>query len=336
MTFGRGRRFAAAVSVVAAAAVFAASVSGQTASKAKTAPRRPMAKTAAKKRPALPPAPKGPVHEVFRSATGEAAVEMMSAALRPGEAVLFVFAGGGSVRSAEVTFLDRTVRLGSGDDAAPALGFDGIDVGRKPGRYPVAVKFTRADGATEDVAAEVTVGGRTFPESKITVPQQYVTPPAEVLERIRLEGEKVARAYRQVSPGWLGTGAFDRPHAGTIAPNFGERRVNNGQLRSTHTGVDVRAGMGDPIHASNGGRVVLADELYMSGNTVIIDHGLGVFTTYMHMSKLLVSEDQRVAKGDVVGLCGSTGRSTGPHLHWSARVYDSRVDPMSLLALPLK
>ena len=94
--------------------------------------------------------------------------------------------------------------------------------------------------------------------------------------------------------------------------------------------------MGDPVRASNAGRVVMASDLYYSGKTVIIDHGLGVFSLYCHFSKLLVKRTRMVAKGEAIGLIGSTGRSTGPHLHWGFRIFDSRIDPMSMTALPLE
>jgi murein DD-endopeptidase MepM/ murein hydrolase activator NlpD len=93
--------------------------------------------------------------------------------------------------------------------------------------------------------------------------------------------------------------------------------------------------MGQPIKASNAGLVALASDLYMGGKTVILDHGLGVFSSYGHLSELRVKRGEKVRKGQVVGLCGSTGRSTGPHLHWAFKILDARVDPDAMLRLPL-
>jgi murein DD-endopeptidase MepM/ murein hydrolase activator NlpD len=105
--------------------------------------------------------------------------------------------------------------------------------------------------------------------------------------------------------------------------------------RSTHSGVDIAAPYGSPVRASNSGRVVLAKDLYFSGKTVIIDHGLGLFTFYCHFSRLEVGRGDMVKKGTVIALAGSTGRSTGPHLHWGVKLQGRRVDPAALLGLAI-
>jgi murein DD-endopeptidase MepM/ murein hydrolase activator NlpD len=138
-----------------------------------------------------------------------------------------------------------------------------------------------------------------------------------------------------VTPEWLGDGPFALPHDAPSWRNFGQRRLNNNVLQSLHAGLDLRVPMGEPIRASNAGLVAMASDLYMGGKTVIIDHGLGVFSSYGHMSELRVKRGERVKKGRTIGLCGSTGRSTGPHLHWSFRILDARVDPEAMLRLPL-
>ncbi len=125
------------------------------------------------------------------------------------------------------------------------------------------------------------------------------------------------------------------PHDAPSWSNFGQRRLNNNVLQSLHTGLDIRVPFGEPIRASNAGTVVMASDLYYGGKTVIIDHGLGVFSSYGHMSGLLVKRGEAVRKGQTVGLCGTTGRSTGPHLHWSFKVLETRVDPEAMLRLPL-
>ena len=113
--------------------------------------------------------------------------------------------------------------------------------------------------------------------------------------------------------------------------NFGHRRVFNGQPRAPHSGADLSAATGTPVRAANRGRVVLAKNLFFSGNAVFIDHGLGVYSVYLHLSEIGVEPGAMVGRGDVVGLAGATGRVTGPHLHWGVRVLDARVDPFSLL-----
>ena len=119
----------------------------------------------------------------------------------------------------------------------------------------------------------------------------------------------------------------------TDGRNFGHRRVFNGQPRAPHSGADLRARTGTPILAANSGRVVLAKDLFYSGNAVFIDHGLGLFTTYLHLSKIDVAVGDIVEQGQQIGLAGATGRVTGPHLHWGVRLLDARVDPFSLVRL---
>jgi murein DD-endopeptidase MepM/ murein hydrolase activator NlpD len=123
------------------------------------------------------------------------------------------------------------------------------------------------------------------------------------------------------------------PIEGGSGSNFGHRRVFNGEPRAPHTGADLRATTGTPIRSTNRGRVVLAKDLFFTGNTVIVDHGLGIYTLYAHLSRIDVKTDAIVERGQVVGLAGATGRVTGPHLHWGARVQNARVDPFTLVIL---
>ena len=113
---------------------------------------------------------------------------------------------------------------------------------------------------------------------------------------------------------------------------MGSRTILNGQPRSPHSGADFNSPAGTPIKAPNAGRVVLAGDRYFTGNTVMIDHGLTMFSLFAHLSEIDVHAGDSVKAGDVVGKVGSTGRVTGPHLHWSVRLNGARVDPLSLLA----
>jgi murein DD-endopeptidase MepM/ murein hydrolase activator NlpD len=112
--------------------------------------------------------------------------------------------------------------------------------------------------------------------------------------------------------------------------------VFNGQPRAPHAGADLRANTGTPIYAANRGRVVLAKDLFYSGNAVFIDHGLGLYSTYLHLSEIKVAPGTIVERGALIGLAGATGRVTGPHLHWGVRIIDARVDPFSLLKLSIE
>ena len=130
---------------------------------------------------------------------------------------------------------------------------------------------------------------------------------------------------------WLG--AFHVPVPGPPISEFGKRSIYNGKPRSPHAGTDFQGATGTPVQAPNAGRVVLAADLYYSGNTVILDHGLGLYSYFGHLSAFSVREGDQLSTGDVVGKVGATGLVTGPHLHWSVRLVGTRVDPLSLIFL---
>lgn len=203
----------------------------------------------------------------------------------------------------------------------------------KPGTYPLEIAVSRTDRVPEAIHRDIVIEAKEFPRKKLWVKEDFAVPPKEVEERIAREAELLASVFSMITKTWLGDGDFVLPHPGRAFPNFGQRRIYNNRPRSTHTGVDIAAPLGEPIRAANAGKVVLASDLYLGGKTVVIDHGLGIFSSYGHMSKLMVKRGRTVRKGDVMGLSGSTGRSTGPHLHWGVRIHDARIDPFSLLGL---
>ena len=258
-------------------------------------------------------------------------VRMIYRSLEPGEVAIFRLEDESPGVNVTLRFLDKETSFGSG-----GVGFLGLDLTLEPGTYPLDVTLKRTDGTVERAQREIAVGAKRFRVRKLQVPQEYVKPPTpEIEERVRREAELVAWVYSHGTAEWLGRASFVPPLAVAPFPNFGERRVYNGVPLSFHTGLDFSAPAGTPVMAANAGQVAMASHLYFGGKTVILDHGQGVFTSYGHMSKLLVKRGDSVAKGTVIGLIGSTGRSTGPHLHWSVRVGDARVDPRSLLALSL-
>jgi hypothetical protein len=258
-------------------------------------------------------------------------VEMSAEALEPGQPILFVLRSGESL-GVILHFLGQRAVLKP--PAAP-MAFLAVDLDAEPGIYPLEMQVERKDGTLESFRKEFEVRARKFPSTRLRVKQEFVTPPRSEQERIRRESEMLALVFSLVSPEWLGDGAFMAPHPVKPWPNFGQRRVTNNVLNSVHAGIDLPVPYGEPIRAANRGRVVLASPLYLSGLTVVVDHGLGVFSFYCHLSKLTVRRGDMVGKGAVIGACGSSGRSTGPHLHWSMRVGDGRVDPYAMLGLPI-
>ncbi len=262
-------------------------------------------------------------------------VRLAYRALQPGEPIIVHLDPGRGIRSATVSLLGRTAELRPAPDKKSVFAFLGIDVQTKPGTHVLTVRVLKTGGQVEKIGKERLVVERTFPSTKLTLDPNYVTPPASLQARIKREAELVALAMSVVTPEWLGDGPFVLPHLAPSWSNFGQRRLNNNVLQSLHTGLDLRVPFGEPIQATNAGRVALASDLYLGGKTVIIDHGLGVFSSYGHMSELLVKRGEAVEKGQSIGRCGTTGRSTGPHLHWSVRIFSARVDPDAMLRLPL-
>jgi murein DD-endopeptidase MepM/ murein hydrolase activator NlpD len=231
-------------------------------------------------------------------------------------------------------FLGRDLTFSRGSGSAwYALG--GISLETKPGRYDIAVESVLPDGRTLRTVRPVIVHAAKYKTSRLTVPQKYVSPDPETLKRIEAEKEikNAAFAHLLDSPEWAGN--FVAPVPMEVSENFGTSRTFNGKLASVHRGTDFRAPSGTEVHASNAGVVVLARELYYEGNCVVIDHGLGFMTMYMHLSKFEVKEGDKVDKDQIIALSGGTGRVTGPHLHMSVRWSGEYLDPMKLLALKL-
>jgi murein DD-endopeptidase MepM/ murein hydrolase activator NlpD len=201
---------------------------------------------------------------------------------------------------------------------------------RATDEVPVQISITLVDGTRLSQRLSLRVTRRSFPSTRLRVASRYTAPDEAILRRVRKEREwvRAALAIRTETPLWRG--AFIRPLDGLTTSVYGQRRMFNNEVRSQHTGLDIDGDTGDPVVASNSGRVILSRDLFYSGQAVYVDHGLGFITGYYHLSKREVSEGQWVDKGDVVGLVGATGRVTGSHLHWSVFVQGISLDPLSL------
>ena len=210
----------------------------------------------------------------------------------------------------------------------------GIDLQTGAGEYPIEVSLQYADGRVATRTDLVQVQSKSFPTTELTVAPEYVQLSPENQERAARESREIGAIYSRLTPAAYWTQPFQVPIPGTTGGrNFGHRRVFNGEPRAPHSGADLTAATGTEILAVNAGRIVLAKNLFFSGNAVFVDHGLGVYSTYLHLSEMLVGPDTMVERGQVIGLAGATGRVTGPHLHWGVRILSARVDPFSLLSL---
>jgi len=213
----------------------------------------------------------------------------------------------------------------------------GIDLERAPGKYDLSISGQLAGGDALTCSATIDVRAGKFAIESLKVAPGFVELSPEDRARADKEGERVHAIFARVTPERLWTGAFRFPLTGNRSGhNFGKRRVLNGKASAPHTGLDIPAPPGTPIHASQSGRVVLAENLFFSGNTVIVDHGLGVYTFYGHMRSIRVAEGDEVKAGAILGEVGATGRATGPHLHWSLLVNGARVNPLGIVKLRLQ
>lgn len=150
-------------------------------------------------------------------------------------------------------------------------------------------------------------------------------------ERTKKEYQEAMAVYNHVSKNTLQSTSFIMPLESPITSDFGTKRVYNGSLQGYHSGTDFKADVGTPIVASSDGTVKIAKNRFYAGNSVVIDHGYGVYTGYYHLSQIQVKVNQKVKQGEVVGLSGKTGRVTGPHLHFSMRVHGVQVDPLQFI-----
>ncbi|MGC2286175.1 MAG: M23 family metallopeptidase [Candidatus Acidiferrum sp.] len=208
----------------------------------------------------------------------------------------------------------------------------GVDLEKPAGKYEFTVAAQLPGGERVSCRAAVEVKEGHFATESLTVKKQFVEPDPEQLARAEAETKRLREIFDRVTPERLWNGPFRVPLDGVFkGTNFGRRRILNGHAGSPHTGVDFPAPTGTPVHAAQSGRVVLAEALFFSGNTVIVDHGLGIYTFYCHFSKIDAKVGDMVKAGTVLGDVGATGRVTGPHLHWGLTVERARVNALDIV-----
>lgn len=255
-------------------------------------------------------------------------VSVKARSVQPGELVVVTIASRAQPHTVRVRAFERDVKPFAVDDHR-WRALVGIDLDVRPGTYPVLVETD--DG--ERGSCDLIVAPRRFRTRHLNVDPAFVTPPPSARERIRREARLLDVTWNSSAPERLWKAAFVLPVSEPATSAFGTRSVFNGMERNAHGGADFMSPAGTPIHAPNAGRVLVARNLYFSGNTIVIDHGLGLFSTLAHLSAFAAHEGDQVAAGQIVGRVGATGRVTGPHLHWAIRIGGARVDPLSVIAL---
>ncbi len=207
----------------------------------------------------------------------------------------------------------------------------GVDMEAAPGAQEFVVERRTPDGVTVVTRGLVTVEKTPFKSQELSLPDKQVDLDSDTLRRVESEQQAMLAAMQPVTPRrW--EGEFVMPTEGSVQHTFGRRRVINGQARNPHTGEDISAPQGAPVAAINHGTVRLVADQFFSGKSVVLDHGLGLYSMYFHLSDVAVRVGDRVTKAQVIGAVGATGRASGPHLHWGVRLNGARVNPLSLNA----
>ena len=259
------------------------------------------------------------------AAAAAPSLELVPARVKPGDPVLVVVRGVEGMP--EGTVGSRTATFYRHGERAEALV--GIPVEEEPGlvQARVTAGALKLDAPLEIVPPE-------FPERKLTVASKFVKIPPSAKARIKADQAAFQKAWDTPFRPRAFTDNVEKPRDSEITAHFGDKRTLYGKKTTQHFGLDLDGSTGDEIRAANDGRVVMVRDCYTSGNTVLVEHGAGLITSYFPMSKFLVKPGQEVKRGELLGLVGKTGRVTGPHLHFGAHIGTLWVNPQALLALP--
>jgi len=231
-------------------------------------------------------------------------------------------------------WLGRKLEFFRGRNGQAWFALAGVDVEAPTGPSTLKIVVHEAASAI-DLGRTVEIHPAHYLTGSLAVAPRFIEPGPDALKQIQAEVQLKAKVFAASAPEPLWEGSFHAPVTAPPTDSFGTRRIFNGKLASVHKGMDFRAATGTPVRAGNSGVVVLARPLYYEGNCVVIDHGLGLFTISMHLSRIDVREGQHVTAGEQLGLSGATGRVTGPHLHWAVRWQGAYLDPAKLLHLDL-
>jgi murein DD-endopeptidase MepM/ murein hydrolase activator NlpD len=238
--------------------------------------------------------------------------------------------GPASTKSVYVEFQGIRFPMALDEEKGTFEGLIGIDMNTRPATHQIRIVGTEGGGGVYVNSLSLKVKKVDFGVQRLSLPSSMVDLDRKTLERVNQEERQLKALFQAFRDERLWRDPFIRPVEGELSGAFGLSRILNGKPRGQHTGVDLRAEERTPVLACNNGMVVLVDQLFFSGKSVILDHGWGLFSMYFHLSETLVKEGDRVNSGAMLGRVGSTGRSTKPHLHWGVRMNGARVDPLSL------
>ena len=233
-----------------------------------------------------------------------------------------------SINTPTAQFQGRSLIFYKNNGDYKALAF--VDISTEPGKYPLTLNHNN-----KRITYNIAVRFKKFPVKNITLKSEKVFLSPENEKRADAEEALLKSIWNNVTPYPLWKSDFIKPIDSTITSPFGVKRIINKKRESRHRGTDYRGKTGTPIKSINSGIIALTDNHFFGGNTIVINHGLGLYSVYLHLSKTNVSNGDRVIKGDILGLVGSTGRASGPHLHLSVKLYGESINPESLYKLDL-
>ncbi|WP_447984364.1 M23 family metallopeptidase [Nitrospira sp. Nam74] len=232
-------------------------------------------------------------------------------------------------------FLNRKIPFfqdASGSSAPSYVGLVGVDLQDAPGTHELVLDMVSAAGHRR-LSYNVLVIKEQRAVQRLTLPKDKVDLDEDSLIRVKAEQAQVRTVLEAVSDRRLWASDFLRPVQGPVTGAFGRQRIINGQAKNPHNGEDIAAPLGADVVAMNDGVVCLTADHFFSGKGVFVDHGLGLYSMYFHLSEVSVKDGEAVKRGQVIGKVGASGRATGPHLHWGVNLNGARVDPLSLIRL---
>jgi murein DD-endopeptidase MepM/ murein hydrolase activator NlpD len=257
----------------------------------------------------------------------ESDIELHPPAIGQGDVALLTIQKKGK-RRPEVTWCGKEISVVLDSSNGKWIAFLGADLTTTPGEYTLTTWLE-----DEILRKQIQVVNKDHGIRRFTVPREMEALDPSTLERVQEESKRM-RDILSVSHGQpLWQGSWIRPVSGGIVSPFGRRTIINDLERSPHSGVDLKAAEGTPIRAANRGRVMLVADHFFGGLSVVIDHGGGIHSMYFHLSDVSAKASQIVEKGELIGLSGSSGRVTGPHLHFGIRLHGDRVSPLRLIEL---
>jgi murein DD-endopeptidase MepM/ murein hydrolase activator NlpD len=268
-----------------------------------------------------------------KGSTSAGNIKWQPAKIVNGSPVLFQLSAPVRVQSISASWFGHQLNFFRSGNSWYALA--GVPVETAPGTYELKLTETVVGGKTLAVTRKVKVASAIYPKITVKVAKQYTEPNPEQLRDINTDKELKQKVFSTETPQRLWAGPFTAPVTAAISDVFGTARVFNQEVQSRHLGLDYGVPAGTPVHAANRGTVILARPLYFEGSCVVIDHGQGLFSLYLHLSDFKVKEGDQVETGQLIGLSGGSGRATGPHLHLAIRWQGVYLDPALLLELKI-